>query len=283
MTAEDESIRSLEVLGFTALEAEAYVCLLRESPATGYRVAQALGRPVAGVYKALDSLAQKGAVLVDEGASRLCRAVPAEELLVGLERGFAERRKAAAEALSEVREAEDDDRVYRLRTRGQVMERCRRMLAGCQSLALLDIWPAPLEELQEEVEAAVRRGVRVAIQAYGPAEVQGARVIPTAIPQQTLEALPKPWVILVADGAEHLLAFLDPEGAEVRQAVWSGSPYLSWTLQAFMVSEFNFAAVLNDPTAGEAARDALRKQGQFYPMDTPGYRALLQRLTRDRS
>src|SRR5262245_37662340 len=102
--ADEERVRTLVELGFTALEAEAYVCLLRESPATGYRVAQLLGRPAAGIYKTLESLAGKGAALIHEDASRLYRAVPVDELLARLERRFAARRADAARALSELRE-----------------------------------------------------------------------------------------------------------------------------------------------------------------------------------
>jgi len=42
--------------GFTNLESEIYVFLLGESPATGYRIAQAIGKPAANTYKAIESL-----------------------------------------------------------------------------------------------------------------------------------------------------------------------------------------------------------------------------------
>lgn len=49
-------------LGFTGLEADVYTALLAESPTTGYRVAQALGKAVANTYKAIASLEAKRAV-----------------------------------------------------------------------------------------------------------------------------------------------------------------------------------------------------------------------------
>src|SRR5262249_12589126 len=164
-----DAFQSLTGLGFTELEAEVYVALLQHSPVTGYRVAQSIGRPVANTYKAIESLQQKGAVLVDEGSSRLCRAVPADELLAQLERRFERRRHQAASALASVRAAPEDDRVYQLQSVEQVFERCRRMLDGCEQAAVLDIFPKPLEELREAVERAARRGVRVAVKAYAPA------------------------------------------------------------------------------------------------------------------
>ena len=78
---ESESVEVLSELGFTNLEAEIYAFLLQESPVTGYRIAQAIGKPAANTYKAIQTLELKGAVIVDEGSSRMCRAVSADELL----------------------------------------------------------------------------------------------------------------------------------------------------------------------------------------------------------
>src|SRR5262249_42168099 len=96
---------ALADLGFTALEAEIYLLLLAESPATGYRIAQRLAKPTANVYKGLESLEQKGAVLVGEGAGRLARAIEPDELLAQVERRFHSRRERAANALAGVRTA----------------------------------------------------------------------------------------------------------------------------------------------------------------------------------
>ncbi len=52
MSAEEE----LVALGFTESEARVYCELLRGSPATGYRLAQALGKAPPAIYKALASL-----------------------------------------------------------------------------------------------------------------------------------------------------------------------------------------------------------------------------------
>src|SRR5262249_15324517 len=112
----DNAFQSLTGLGFTELEAEVYVSLVQSSPATGYRVAQSRGRRGATTYKPMESRHNKGAVLVDDGASRLCRAVPADELLAQMERSFQHRRQLAAQALASLHAAPEDDRVYQLQS-----------------------------------------------------------------------------------------------------------------------------------------------------------------------
>src|SRR5688572_26729302 len=89
----------LVALGFTEAEARVYCELLKGAPATGYRLAQALGKAPANIYQALASLEHKGAVLVEEGEPRSFRPVPPDEVLTALQSGFEQRKRAAAEAL----------------------------------------------------------------------------------------------------------------------------------------------------------------------------------------
>jgi hypothetical protein len=86
--------------------------------------------------------------------------------------------------------------------------------------------------------------------------------------------------MLVVDGRELLLAFLTRDGAEIQQAIWSGSPFLAFTLGAFMASEFNFVAVMQDPEMPEAAREVARRHHSVLPSPValPGYQEMLRRL-----
>jgi sugar-specific transcriptional regulator TrmB len=275
--AESESVQALMALGFTGMEAEVYTLLLQESPATGYRVAQALGRPVAGVYKTLESLAGKGAVLVDEGTTRQCRAVPAEELLARLERSFESRREEAAQALSELRSAPADERIYQLRTPEQVWERARTMLGRCQQIALVDIFPLPLQVLKADLEATVARGPKVAVQVYQPAEVRGARVNAFPWGPRLLERAPWQLVIIDVDGTELLWAMLDLEGRSVRQAFWTGSPMLAFSLYGFVATEFVFGALLSDPDLPKEVREIMRRYAGYVPgiLEVRGYHEIM--------
>ncbi|HEU4754089.1 MAG TPA: helix-turn-helix domain-containing protein, partial [Armatimonadota bacterium] len=212
-------VGALTALGFTPLEAEVYSFLLQESPATGYRIAQALGRPVANTYKAVEALQGRGAVLVDESATRQCRAVPAVELLAQMESGFRERRRRAAEALQSVAQPAEDHRIYQLTTSQQVWERCRAMLERARKVVLLDGFPLPLAELRPDLERAAARSARVLVKAYAPVAIAGAEVIQNPNPEKMLSQYLGHWIVLFIDGSELLLAALSPDGEQVRQAV----------------------------------------------------------------
>jgi len=266
--------------GFTELEAEIYVFLVQAAPATGYRVAQAIGKPVANTYKAIESLQNKGAIIVDEGANRICRAVPAEELLDRLERRFQQNRRRAAKALSRLDKSEDDDRIYQLESREQIFERCRHMLARCEQIAVLDLFPAPLEELRETLEAAADRGIKVAIKAYAQATMVGVEISVHSQGGAILKRWPGQWLNLVTDGREYLLAYFGSDG-HVLQSVWSGSPYLSWVYHSAVSAELVLSAIQrhleNGATAAEL-REVIHHFRYFSGSKVPGYVSLLRRF-----
>ena len=299
----ENSIEALVSLGFTRLEAEVYTFLVRESPVTGYRVAQAIGKPAANVYKAIESLQNKGAVLVDEGANRICRALPADELLSQLERGFQSRRLIATEALAELKGSAEDDRVYQLRSREQVIERGRSMLARCKRLALLDAFPDPLEALRPDIEATAARGVQVTLKVFQPTEVPGAEVVLNPRGQDVMGQYPGQWLILIVDGAELLLASLMSDGKGIHQAIWSGSVTLSYMFNCSFAAEIMMCGIFNHIGAGAPADElekavlpfirkdakfdkesstpivqAMQRYGRFFGKNVPGYVELLDRF-----
>ena len=69
MAKNDELVAKLQEIGFNRLESEVYLTLLKQSPLSGYKIAQILGEGSSNIYKALDILKKKGAVLVEEKPS----------------------------------------------------------------------------------------------------------------------------------------------------------------------------------------------------------------------
>jgi len=266
-----QTIQDFIQLGLNQLEAEVYVHLIQRSPATGYAVAKAINRPNSNTYKAIASLAAKGAIWVDEGDSRLCRAVPPDELLEQMEHRFRERMErasASARLLASADAEVADDRVYQLSTVDQVYARGRRMLDACEELALVDAFPVPLERLRDAVADAVRRGVRVAAHVYEPVGLEGAQVVLHRHATPVLERWRGQWIELAVDGRQQLIALLSPDGEAVIQAVWTSSPVVSWSFQSCAQSDLLLSALL--PLIESAASvDELRAEYRRWLDDVP--------------
>lgn len=222
-----QAAQALQALGFSEIESLVYCFLLKESPATGYRVSHAIGKPTANTYKAIAALAQRGAIVVDDSESRLLRAVPQGELLDRLNRDFEVKRLDAEAELSKIRQASGDDRVYYLASVEQVIERARTMITNARDAVLLDLFPETVPLLAPQMEAAAKRGVKVAARTYAPATIKGAILVTSKDSDRVLATWPGQQISVAADAEEFLTALLSQDASSVHQALWSSSTFLS--------------------------------------------------------
>ena len=265
-------------LGFTALEAEVYTRLLDESAATGYRLAQLIGKPAPNVYKALESLEAKGAVMVEDGRRRLCRAMPPDELLGHLDRQFKAARERARRALEERSGPAKDDRIYQLRSFDAVLERARAMLDRAREVAIVDVFPQAAAVLADSLRATAERGVQVAALTYDDGEsLPSVLRLPDPEGSLTRDRWPGDWLNVAIDGCELLISYLDFATSSVHQAIWTSSPALAWVYHSALSSEATLNQVEAELAAGAAAEDVKRTIARLKPLQakwSAGYRQL---------
>lgn len=235
--------KSLESLGLTQMEALAYAYLVVNPSSTGYRVARGIGKPTANVYRALESLGRKGAVLHDRAATPSFRALAPDDLLARLEHDFKERKAHAARALSALRPDEGDERVYALNSLDQVLTRARILLASARRLVLIDAASDFSAMLSTEIADARSRGVRVLIRARALRAFRDTAGADAATEHaDTLADSPPPpdhppSLRLVIDAREVLMASFGVEGERVRDALWTRSSFLSRTTHEALAAE----------------------------------------------
>lgn len=249
------SLEALAELGLTPLESEIYAFLLNAPAATGYRIAQAIGKPVGNIYKAIEALESKGAVLTsDDGGNRTARAVAVEEWLRLRTRAF---EAACAEATASLAipaasdaEGEVDDGLYRLHTLEQALERTRTVIAEAQRVLIATIAPALVADVAAELSAATHRGVAVAVKTFAPCEIPGAEIVVDPRGGAALEGAPGDWLILNSDGRECVHALVHPETRELLTATWSANPLLAWSHYSGIASDVLLAALRRSIASG---------------------------------
>jgi len=269
----------LDSVGFSQLEADVYVALRQEPGASGYRVAQIIGKPVGSTYKALETLRAKGAIVSDETTRPTTfSALPIRE--------YIDARRRDLEALQARIEVELEDVVstpahvgiFELTTVGQVYQRCRELLRSAQTVALLNIDSRPLEELRSELMATADRGVRVLIKTRAPAQVPGCGIM---APAQT-QPLPSPEseggqtpgasqamrrvavvggeeIAVAVDCREYVQAFLKSDGSEVEEAIWVRRPHLANEVCCLFQSDFTLTRVRAMVQAGKQVKEIGRE------------------------
>ncbi len=267
--SEQTAIGAFEELGLTRVEAEVYVFLVQNSPATGYAIAAAINRTKGATYKVLGSLAGRGAILMDDGQSRLARAVPPAEFLAQLEGRFREQRLAADEATRLLKGSRADQRIYQLTSVDQVYERVRQMLQEGQERALLEVTPGPLKVLRESLEDTATRGLDIVARVYEPVELAGIRVITSPYGEELAATWDAQWLAIFVDGRQHLLGQFSGDGRHVVQAVWSRSPFLSSAMYGYVNSDLHhyaFRASLQTAETVEQVRAEYDRLQRVFPV-----------------
>jgi sugar-specific transcriptional regulator TrmB len=234
---------SLELLGLTQIEALAYAYLVANPSSTGYRVSRGIGKPTANVYRALESLGRKGAVLQDRAATPAFRALAPVDLLARLEDQFMQRKAQAARELASLQPDEGDERVYALKTFDQILARARILLASARRVTFLDAAHDLAAMLVTEIQDARHRNVRVLLRSRPvPLFAEPTPDLAVAAHRDTLiDAAPRPGthpsIRVVTDAREVLMAWFTLEGGRVREASWTRSAFVARATHEALASE----------------------------------------------
>lgn len=241
---------ALAAMGFTNLESRLYFELVCQSPLTGYRLSRIVGKAPANTYQALKSLAQKGAVIVSDeiGEATAYYCVPPAELLASLEQAFETKRNAALDALNGLHKPAPEEHIYQLQTVAQVFDRARNMFETAKEIVLFDFFPGIYEMFEDNILAARERGVTVAGITYDRAHAS----LTTPYNGEVVSVLADLWpglgLIVVADGAQELIAQISKDKQSLLNGVWSDSVFLSCTYHSALAAEIRLTAMRLDPS-----------------------------------
>jgi hypothetical protein len=195
-----------------------------------------------------------------------------------MQRGFLEKKSILETAFAGLDRTFDDNRIYPLRSGEQVLEKCRGMLESAQEIVVIDAFPGALELLKPDIEKTASRGVRVAVNAYRPVMIRGARLFERPDGERVIGRWPGEWINMVKDGEEYLLALLDANLRGVIQAVWSGSPYLSWVYYSALMAELALGELkrrMREGSSLEELKNHMAACERFFPLEASGYLRLL--------
>ena len=230
MSIELKADEILIQIGFTQLESDVYLYLLTEGAHTGYAVAKAIGKAVANVYKAIERLAQKGAIEQSSGKNKQCVAVPWRQLITSETKKFNSNMDALTHALSRLPDRQDDEQVYQIKNATQVKEQAVRMIENAKYVILANVEPQAMEWLFEPLIAAAKRGVEVRIKVYEEVELPGVILVLRQNGTQVYGKTNDVQLSLCTDGKEMLSALLTLDTNRVIQAFRSKSALMTLML-----------------------------------------------------
>jgi sugar-specific transcriptional regulator TrmB len=241
----------LERLGFTPLESTIYAFLAGAGPATGYRIAQAVGKPVGNVYKAVEALEDKGAVMTsEEDATRLVRVVAVQEVVARLRGELSAACDEAVRALEVTHEEVADDHVYRLTHTSQFLRRAASMLESASQFVIMTATPGVLGQVVGDAGETFAMSIRehakrvpIAAKVYGHVDLPGVEVVEDPRGTAAVESGPGEWIVMTVDGREVLTGLFDRSSGELLMGQWTENPLLAWAMYTGLSSDLALAAL----------------------------------------
>ena len=272
----------LKELGFTEYEAKAYLALLKISPATAYVVARESGVPRSKVYGVLGGLAERGVVFVSHGEPVRYAPMPPGELVQSRRREAEELLAAAEEGLEEYVQqgagGVDDDRIWDIEGRGEILSRTRDLVGRAEERVLLQLWQEDAPELEEELAAAAKCGVEITVIAYGDPGYPFAKVyLHEPGPEQITREYGGRWIIASVDAGEIIAGIVSPE--EVAKAAWSSHPAVVMPITEQVKHDLYIAELLGShrEVLEEAYGPSLERLRRKFGPPTTAYRPLTPR------
>jgi len=219
-----EVLGSLQKLGLSQYESQAYVALLRSPKVTAYELAKQSTIPPSKVYEVLERLRVKQLVgVVETGGS--ARYVPLEprEAMSRYRRTYDDILDRLEDRLDHIYSSghERDGQVWNLQGREAVLAKAEAMIDAAQGELLLALWPEELPRLEPHLVGADHRGAAIAVCLYGEGDPGVGVVYHHPTDQVVIRDQGSKRMVLVADTSEALVGYF-PDTAAVDGA-WSAN------------------------------------------------------------
>lgn len=201
-----DSLSGLGDLGFTEYESKIYLSLLKDNPANGYQLSKRTGVPRSMVYEALGRLHTRGAVLKSgDDRSTKYRPLPPEELLDRYDRQHQQLISGLRQDLLSLYNAQEEESLWMVSGKEASLAHAAKMISRAKNEAYLVLDDPALEQLQDEIMSAGKRGVQIGVLLTGIGELDCGQVSYHPPAESELQGLDN-MLVVVADGNECLIA-----------------------------------------------------------------------------
>jgi sugar-specific transcriptional regulator TrmB len=221
----DDILEALTELGFSTNEGRAYKCLLVESPATGYEIAQRASIPRSAIYAVLKRLEDDGLVARVEETPARYAPLPASDLLGVLRRRFDRSLEGLDESLRRLRPPPPPIDLWNVSGYNEVLERARALIDSAQEHLFCSLWRREAARLQTAFAAAARRKVKIISFSFCALADMPGKVYSYQLDEKDLEAFWKHKMILVVDHRRTLMGGSELDDAS--HAVVTGHPAIT--------------------------------------------------------
>lgn len=202
----DDLLSHLHKIGFTEYEAKVYLALLREHPATGYRLGKQSGVPRSMVYEALGRLRARGLVLeTAEEKATLYRPLPPGALLDRIKHDHESLVEQLEQGLEAIYRRDEEQRLWSVRGEASIRSYALRMIRSAERELMCVLADRDLEGLRDDITARCEQEIQVYAVLTGEGLLECGEVVRHPPRESELQELTDA-LVLVVDNREALIS-----------------------------------------------------------------------------
>lgn len=227
----------LNGIGLTKTESLVYLTLLKESPLTGYKIAEKISKSRSNTYQSLKSLENKQIVNLLEGNDTAQYIpVPIDQVMEQKERELLKQKKLIKGAFNDIKKSSSENQIYNIKTTDQLLKQSIEIIQSAKDILLVDSSPKALLLIKEELIATAERGVIVLIETSEDIDmgkcilIKCSGVIGSTDPWENVG-----FIALSKDSEKTLVSFLNASTGKLISATWISNLFLSnWFANGMM-------------------------------------------------
>ncbi len=161
-------------LGLTDYEARAYITLLGCQPASAYEVSKKSGIPSSKIYETFSRLQDKGLtqpIPNEKGRGKQHIALDSEDFIYAKREEAIRKTDVLKPLLDSLGHTVNTDLIWQINDRAKVFDKAKRLIRESNHNILISLWPDELGILQDDLQEAEQRGVKIAMLHFGKPDV----------------------------------------------------------------------------------------------------------------
>jgi sugar-specific transcriptional regulator TrmB len=161
-------------LGLTDYEARAYITLLRYQPASAYEVSKKSGIPSSKIYETISRLQDKGLAqptTQEKERGKQYIAIKPEDFIDAKREETIRKTDKLKPLLDSLGQTVNADLIWQINDRDKVFDKARQLIKESTLSILVSLWPDELAALRNELRAAEKKGVKIAMLHFGKPNV----------------------------------------------------------------------------------------------------------------
>jgi sugar-specific transcriptional regulator TrmB len=262
-----DDIRRVELLkeiGLSANESAVYLELIKESPQTGYKIAEKIGKSRSNTYQALRSLEKNGYInLLEGGSVQEYIPIPIDQLLSYKERELKRRSSQITEAFADIRSESGGNQIYNIKSLDQLISKAEEMIDLAEDIIIIDSSKKPIKHVEKRLVGAAKRGVKVLIQSIERIEIEGCRNVINSGDFTDLDPWGVDWLSISVDSEKTIISYLKQSG-DLINALWIDNIYLSNWIANGSMYESLFRYLINQLKSGVSREEIWDSVDTFY-------------------